>query len=383
MQMSNMEQVKKQMTVNDIRSPGITVKMGDQQWTIVNEPCEHKISRPHLHSYKAENRIELGVELPVDKSSLYLGRGSTNERNNSFMPAILQKWRTSLVRLFQPSQAKAEMMSDSAVRYTRVHSWFGGHRTRFRSASRQSFLDTFQTGIMVGLILGCVCLIAFHPMQNSATGAIQTSIKTAVSSAENPISSFTVPALQVYMVEIGPFSSSTQTRTVLKQWTRHGGQGVIYRPTQGVYDIWARPAISSQDLSLLVNQAHSIGLKARVEKLQWKPQSIAGNFSSSPQVETTVAQWLSDGVTALNTLTGVLSDGGTSQDATTAYQTAKSHQPDKRTLDAVDPAGGLSTFATALGQAFTQYQQGKTQASLTAVCAAYVSLEKLFTSSIP
>ena len=381
MQMSDMGQLKKQMTVNDIRSPGIIVKMGDQQWTIVNERGEHKMPRSHLHSYREENRIELGVELPVDKSSLYLRRGSTNEKNNSFMPAILKKWRTSLVRLFQPSQAKAEMMSDSAVRYTRVHSWLGGHRTRFRSASRQSLLDTFQTGMMVGLILGCVCLIAFHPMQNSATGAIQTSIAKAGPSAENPVSSFVVPALQVYMVEFGPFSSSTQTMTVLKQWTSHGGQGVIYRPTQGVYDIWVRPAISSQDLSPLLNQAHGIGLKARVEKLQWKPQSIVGHFSTSPQVETTVARWLSDGVTALNTLTGVLSDGGTSQDATTAYQTAKFHQPDKRTLDAVDPAGGLSTFATVLGQAFTQYQQGKTQASLTAVCEAYASLEKLVTPS--
>ncbi|RIV29169.1 hypothetical protein D2Q93_00920 [Alicyclobacillaceae bacterium I2511] len=378
MQMNEMRQLKERVVVHDTRAHDIIVKMGDQQWIIVRDSGHHK--RTRLQPSVVEYKTNQGVELSEDASSPYLGGGSTDCRTNSLFLLTLEKWRTSLLQLLQPSKTGNHVLANSAVRYTRIHSWFGRHQSRFRSVSRQSILDTFQTGLVVGLMLGCVSLATFHQMPKIGTDVTQPSASSAaISTVGSPVSALEIPALQIYMAKIGPFSSTLQVEAALKKWAADGGQGVIHQSTAGVYDIWARPAISLQDLSSLLNQARRAGLKVRIDKLQWKPKSLMGNISVSPQMEIAVSQWLSDEVTALNALTGVLSDGGTGQDATTAYQTARSQQPDNISLDRVDPTGSLSAFAAVLGHSFTQYQQGKNKAAITDVCEAYNRLAELAT----
>jgi hypothetical protein len=245
--------------------------------------------------------------------------------------------------------------------------------TGFRpQGSVRRLRDSFQTGLTMGLVLGCLSLLWFHQLEPwrgdpSATPA-------AATVAEPAGRDLTVPGFDVMALTAGRFSSAA---AVPAQFRGSAPDSVaLWTLPSGEVLAVARASITAKPLQ---DQSRSAagGAHLTVTAVHVPVQQLPVRMSVAAKTDT-VSRWLFAEAAALRTLTAVAMQGTSVNDAVKAYHNAAAVRPAPDVLDSTGYGAELTAFANQVDLAFSLWNEGNAEAARFAVVKAYGAWLNLF-----
>ncbi|GMA52354.1 hypothetical protein GCM10025857_37110 [Alicyclobacillus contaminans] len=341
-------------------SPVLTVRVGDKQWTVGDASkavtSSERTANPHL-------------EREADASSTAAEQPQRNDVLERLGAAITH----SIEDLLEPAgraEANLRGVRTNGRRKTPVKGFVVRRKRRWR--------DTFQFGCLVGLFLGCLCMILFHqmgPVSNaSTTQPSGTAQPTVIASSNTP--SFVVPAVRVQLLQSNAFASQAEVEKASESLKQHGVPAVVAQ-VHGRYVLWLDAALRSDHMARTAAQAKSLGVSASPVAMNLavrdRPALAGAHVGSLNQI----SHWLSAEVSALTALTAVAADGGASQDAMAAYHAAEALRPSPDVLEVTGNGAQLTSLANHVSQAVTAYQKHDSASLEQHLLMAYEQLASL------
>jgi len=258
-----------------------------------------------------------------------------------------------------------------------------------RSRSRGKFFhyiqDSFQTGLIVGLALGCVSLVLFHQMNAGTAGQtpLQTTTAPAYPGYGVATVGITVPGVRLFALQNGTFSTLTGANAALAHISKLGMATSVHRiyaaSGQTSYALLSDVSIYATDLGSVKNRLTKLGIPAKVTSLSWNAQEVpVHSFAQNRALADSISHWLAADVSALNALTASLSDGAAARDATTAFKYSASIQPSQSEIESLSQSSTYLTLGTLTEQAFAKAASGQRDAAVHLVLEAYEQVQLLF-----
>ncbi len=214
------QSTKQQTQQKSSRSTPVLVRVGPQQW-IINHEDEH-----------------------ADGGAIY----STHSNQPGTDAEAYEQNRLSdrFPRLFR----RLSEMEDAAVRLLQTEEQLGHDKTPSTAPAvrsrrqRRRLRESFQVGIIIGLILGCLSLVMFHQVEPSTIQAVpSSSIVEAANSRQ-----LTLPAITLEAVTAGTSLSRVQATAVQDNLKKHGLQSSLWQQKNG-FDVVTRIGMTSNDIS--------------------------------------------------------------------------------------------------------------------------------------
>ena len=245
--------------------------------------------------------------------------------------------------------------------------------------------DSFQTGLLVGLTLGCLSLVLFHQM-NGTTAVQNSTIQTATTSSYTNYGAtpmgITVPGVRLFALEDGPFTTLTSANAEAAKIAKLGIATTVHsvHPVSGQtsYALLADVSIYATDLDGVKNRLRKLGVPAKVTLLSWNARAVPiQSFAQNRTLADSVSHWLAADVSALTTLTASLSDGVAARDATTAFKYSASIQPSRSEIASLQQNSTYLSLGTLTEQAFAKAALGQRDAAMHLVLDAYEQVHSL------
>lgn len=366
---SNVAETKGQAEATNRTVQPLVVRAGGQQWVIAREPLETMADNGQ-HSPDQDGAPELDEEgLPgAARHSLdWLER--IRDYVHSNVAVVYEKLVTSLDLLVQHEFPKPKVV--------------GSQSRAWALASVRRFRDSFQSGIIIGLVLGCLSLVLFHQMNSGSRASVVTQPGTSVTIPNYRSLTVTVPAGHLYALQAGNYSSQAAAQATQLRLSKLGVPTVIHQGTgpgqaANTYTLVAGVAFYSQDLNSLTSRLAILGIKSQAVPYTWNARQVSLNsWAVSKNLSDSITRWLSAEVSALNTLTAFAADGGVQQDATTAYQYSQSIQPPVQNLQGFSQGKSLLQLSSATKQAFAALGAGNKQQADIWAAQAYEDIQSL------
>lgn len=247
-------------------------------------------------------------------------------------------------------------------------------------ASVRRFRDSFQSGIIMGLALGCLSLVLFHQMNPVSTGSIPQQTQSALSIPGYNNLAITVPSVHLYTVATGSYTSLAAVKAEQAKLAQQGIGTAIHVTGSGQapYSLVSDVAIYAQDLNSTVRHLAGLGVKSQVVPLVWNAKLVPLNsWNVSKPLADSITHWLSADVSALNALTAAVSDGAAVRDATTAYSYSQSLRPPTAELQSFPEGRILLQVNSATSQAFANLQARRAQGAQGAMQDAVQAYEEI------
>jgi hypothetical protein len=345
-----------------VAQPTLTVKMGDKQWVVGAHPASNELASPLEH-----------VEQPTtseqaDKSDT----PPSPHRKGQWREQWGEKVTQSVEDLLEPVAPTEQTVQAGRSTMRRKSSGL------FVPARRHtSWKDTFQFGCILGLLLGCLSMVLFHQMapdMDSAEVALGSSNTTQVLNASS--NSYVVPAVNAQILQSAAYSSRRAADGEAAALSRHGVEAVV-QGSGSNYVLWTGVALRAGDLQDEAAALQRFGVSVSPVTLTFSAQPRSALAGSNPASLNQVSNWLSSAASALTALTAVEADGGIPQDASTAYQTAKSLQPSQDILTETGQGELLHAFSQALDSAFGAFVKHQNASARGFTVQAYQLLSEL------
>ena len=237
--------------------------------------------------------------------------------------------------------------------WTMLMDRIGKTAKRFEAAPT-TWSDHFQRGALAGLVLGCLSLILFHqvtlPAASAASSGQVENASSNVRPALAPSSAFqvTLPSAQVYMMEFGPFPTTTAAHAAEKQLGQAGVNAEVIQNSNG-YSVWVHAALARQDAVKMPVKLSSSRAKSSVDMVSWAAKSLPTTLVDTGAGSAAANQWLADVVTALRVETGAAADETATRDVLQAVKNANKQKP----ADSIWSAGSVPTSFGALDNEVT------------------------------
>lgn len=283
------------------RQPPVIVKVGPQQWILnhgddaVNDTIYHDDVDEGWDSSDVERQSPITSRFPN-------------------LSRRLTEMEDAAVRLFQSdreSDAKGEQRAVPARQ----------HRKRLR--------ESFEVGLIIGLILGCISLVMFHQVEPSTIQAVP-SAKLVEAAGSRKV---TMPAVTLDRVVAGTGLSPKQAKSVQDSLKNHGISSSLWRGKHG-YDVVTAVSMGSADLQAKALQTTRISgsTRAHIETYHRAAAAVSvGSNLSQPDAEK-MSEWLSAVGGSLNTIIAVSADHASVRDAAAAYHSAQQLMPSQALL---------------------------------------------------
>lgn len=199
--------------------------------------------------------------------------------------------------------------------------------------------DSFQTGIIIGLVLGCLSLFLFHQMQPSYSKLNPSAeFTTTVAGLETAGAPVTLPSIHLYAVTLD------KSRATLNQLKTHNLQFVDDSNTPYIiYEL----AATKVGAARIETQLKKLGFTPNLRDVSAPVHKISTLPGVTPSLSEQSSHWMSAADSALTTVVAMLADGVPTEDATAAAQFAKRAYPG----DAVVAPTGLGHQVYALNLA--------------------------------
>jgi hypothetical protein len=333
------------------------LKMGGKQWLIGDSVIPKELDEiesensVHIHG-PLRGRIILPnvIRSMVSPVRKYLGR-------------VLDR----LVFLHEATQTNPSQAQPKARRET----LFTPMRPLRRAASR-SMQDTFQLGLTFGLVLGCLSLILFHQLTVSYPSQNQQTI--GYGGLSTTTAGFLVPATHLFVQEVGPFTKPGDASPLLQLLSKEKHPGVLVE-AKGNYYIWSQLSVHVSRLKPLKLPSTSSSVQSKIIQVRWQPTEVAAMRSATASNLSATSTWLDTSVSAITALIAVESNGANSQDAMTAYRTAKSKRPSKEVLMQTGYFSRFDKFQQNIDYAFQFYNQHNYVSSMKSLGQALAILQ--------
>ncbi|MCF8563550.1 hypothetical protein LLE49_02210 [Alicyclobacillus tolerans] len=364
----------------------IIVKVGGQQWIV----DESGVAQP------LESNQEKVISLKSVQEAMYeTTRDHQRRRAKSTSrqpnPSSLRPWAHSVVahvkngwkafhtQLFNSlgrlleHEGSGPMDNPSAQRPSAEKSTSFARVTNHRRG-RKPLRDSFQTGAVVGLILGCLSLVLFHQLEpNLSRQASPTPTNPSISlPASNGL---VVPAVHLYALQAGSYPTSTQAQTAVKLLSRHGVKSVIHSGKN--YQVFSSIALNPGDLNKLAGNLKKMGFPAAVVPWSWEAATASTANWPHPNSVQDTSRWMFAQVSALNALTGSLMDGEPNRDVSAAYTAAAKIQPSSTQVQDTGDASQINRLHVDAQQAYQQFSQGHHTSSMYYDIQAYEQIWQL------
>ncbi|KPV43225.1 hypothetical protein [Alicyclobacillus ferrooxydans] len=232
--------------------------------------------------------------------------------------------------------------------WTRLMNRIAKTAKRFEAAPT-TWSDHFQRGALAGLVLGCLSLILFHqvtlPAASAASSGQVENSSSNVRPALAPSSAFqvTLPSAQVYMMEFGPFRTTTAAHTAEKQLGQAGVTAEVIQNSNG-YSVWVHAALARQDAVKMPVKLSSSRAKSSVDMVGWAAESLPTTLVDTGAGSAAANQWLAEVVTALRVETGAAAGETATRDVLQAVKNANKQKP----ADSIWSAGSVPASFGAL-----------------------------------
>ncbi|CAM3799266.1 hypothetical protein [Alicyclobacillus pomorum] len=343
-----------------VAQPTLTVKMGDKQWVVGAHPASNELASPLEH-----------VEQPTTSVQADKSETSSPQRKGQWREQLGAKVAQSVEDLLEPVAPTEQTVKTGRPTRRKSSGWFipATQRTRWK--------DTFQFGCILGLLLGCLSMVLFHQMapdMGSAEVALGSSNTTQVLNASS--NSYVVPAVKVQILQSVAYSSRRAADGEAVALRRHGVEAVV-QGSGSNYVLWTGVALRAGHLQDEVAELKRYGVSVSPVTLTLSAQQRSALAGSNPASLSQVSHWLSSAASALASLTAVEADGGVPQDASTAYQTAKSLQPSQDILAETGQGELLHAFSQTLDSAFSALVKHQNASARGFTLQAYQLLSEL------
>lgn len=246
--------------------------------------------------------------------------------------------------------------------------------------------DAFWRGCMIGLALGCLCMVLFHQLQPSALAA-SIGLKDGADSLPGAATTLTtrsvpagyvshleLPGATVYVIEQGPFKSKQLAQQAIKGKPT-GTTGMVVG--SGPYQVWFAAAMTQQAAGKSLHTIQANGITARVVPLPWRTQLVTVPIVVNPSQQAELDRWLAAEVSAIRVLTAAVSGDTAVADAVQAVQNAKATAPSASLwLDKSLPAS-LPSLRLDVNQALIHLQKNQRDAAQQSVLDAWSQLNDL------
>lgn len=353
-----------QAEVIDSNVQPLVVRAGGKQWVIGREPIE-TTSFPTQDS--SAPLISNEVEVPASEESHETWLDRTKRYVQTVLGSVYESVMRSLDLLLQ-HEVKTKTHSNPVNRASAL-------------VSVRRFRDSFQSGIIIGLALGCLSLVLFHQM-NSGTLVAETSQPAAQLTIPGYNSlSMTVPAGHIYSIQVGSYSTKTAAVAAQSALRKKGVPATVHQlggSGQAAYTLLTGVAIYAQDLNSTVTQLNKLGLEAKTVPLVWNAKLVPLNsWSVTSSTAKAISHWLSADMSTLNALTAAISDGAAKRDARTAANYSKALQPPTKELQGFSQGKVLLQVSSATEQAINAFDQGQVQTAQMYVAKAYENIQFL------
>lgn len=341
--------------------PTVTlVRVGGKQWVMGADPDDQPVDKPLLPD---RSRVTLTSIRRVEHSSSSTPMGrewpSSVRRLKSALDGLYNRLSTALDGLFLPSdRGSASSVAGSSGALTRT---------------------SLQWGVIAGLVMGCVSLVLFHQLKPSYARPVQGTIGR--SAALTPGGRLLIPAVSLFELKVGPFSTA-HAALVANQTYRRRGLSIVADPMQSQWLV-AGLAMSVADLSSEQSHLSHMGIRSVVTGLSWTAHLGLVSGPLAPSLTTRIDHWLSAEVGALNALTANLSDGESTADARAAVRNAAAIALSPAALAQTSVDSQLAHIAQAGLSASQDVRQGVRDQAMAQILTAYGVLERWNQTATP
>ncbi|WDL96989.1 hypothetical protein [Alicyclobacillus sp. ALC3] len=247
----------------------------------------------------------------------------------------------------------------------------------FQPFRRPTLRDSFKTGLVFGLAMGCLGLILFHQMPTMAGAAAATPVGAWPGSAAMTGSTVVMPAVSAYALAVGEYPNDTSARAAQSRLEHSGVASVVFPDSLSRRSLVVQMATQASALSTEANVLRRHNIHPTTVHLASSVRTIPTLSSTSQKDGTRISAWLSAEVSAANTLMASLSDGETARDAQMATEKALQLQPSAAVLGATGYGTALQAVAQNVKNAEQQLLQHHTAQAELDVLSAYSTLASI------
>jgi hypothetical protein len=301
-----MSQSIKQHTANEPlhpKSTPVVVRVGQQTWTVGE--TDGSLSD-----------AELPNASPSTTSRRHITSGWRARFQSRFpnMSDQLSHVEAAAVRLLQTDGQAGRSSQTPSVPYPSKQR---AHRRRLR--------ESFQVGIIAGLILGCLSIVMFHHVEPSTISQAEPAGAALPAGTEH----ITMPAFALEAVVSGSNLSAAQATLIQDNLKKHNVSSALLVQPKGI-DVVTGMALSTSDLASVLRRTKSVSGSGRVQVKTEHSVSMmipAGAGLSQSDADR-LSRWLSAVGSSLNTMIASSIDGANVRDAKASFESAKVLEPD-------------------------------------------------------
>lgn len=369
-----MEQRKKRDGSNASQqlSHPLVIKMNGRQWVVGGE------NATPLEMGASDKLISLSTWTSSDNAMAEHQRGTmkTPFHRPGFVNAQLDKLSSTLDGLLGVRRLDDQSHGD-ANEFT-VQQAFRMHSKPLKGVRR--LRETFQFGLIFGLILGCLSLLLFHQLEPSRVYPSSAKADSASTVLAGLSPGFTLPSIHMYTLQTSPYETMKAAMNAQSVLGKQGIRTVLHHDQ--AYTLWCGLAIHSESLRSAKDRLAQVHVRATVTKVGWNAQSVTGPSGENKATASQVSRWLSAYAGSLTALTGQLADGGVAKDADRAYQTEKSLRPAPDVFAATGYQTDLTAMTQALDAAVFESQKKHMDTAIADVLAACVALSRIQSAAV-
>jgi hypothetical protein len=351
--------------------PGVIVRAGNQEWVIgqIQENVEVHVgvqngirAGTHTEAPFAERK---NTEKIVTLSALEDAR-RTAERNIRKQAAMPEEQKRSL-----NDNRLSKMRFYFPLRFHHFLIWIGALFVRLttRITRHSTISDSFRSGLIFGLALGCMSLLLFH--QVASPGRTDAGLRDTVGTPTSGVLTrgIAVPGIHVYGLCIGSYTNSRAALLAAKTYSAKGIPTAVVHLDK--YVLLNQIAVQSRDLNGLVKSLKSNKVPASILPIDAPAQSYPVLPSASAEDLSKTSSWLASETSALVTLASFATDGGRQVDAAHAFQNANALYPSDTVISATGLGVALSQLQKAVEDGNSALAKGDKQGVKTCVMRGY------------
>jgi hypothetical protein len=339
------------------RSTPVVVRVGQQTWTVG----------------------ETGG--PLSDETLPNASASTSSRRH-----VTQSWRSRLQSRFPNMSGQLSNVEAAAVRLLQTDGQAGRPsqtpNTPYPSnhiAHRHRLRESFQVGLIAGLILGCLSIVMFHHVEPS------TISQTEPTSAALPTGTghISMPAFTLEAVVSGSSLSEAQATLIQDNLKKHNVTSALLVQPKGI-DVVTGMALSTSDLASVLKRTKSVSgsVRVQIKTEHYVSVMIPAGAGLSQSDADRLSRWLSAVGSSLNTMIASSIDGANVRDAKASFESAKALEPD----GALFQQSGYTNRFNALNQdwhnAYVALVKKQTEQANNQACKAIAQMFALCSHSV-
>jgi hypothetical protein len=346
--------------ISDRVEPGVIVRAGNQEWVIGQIP--DGVEAPERIPFAGKKVTDKIVTLSALEEARLFAEQSV--RKSSVIP-MGQKLARSPIQSQKSSFRIPKILHDL---YMQIGALFV--RLARRMTRHSSFADSFRSGLIFGLALGCMSLLLFHQVDSptrSATGMQGSAMTPASGVLTHGVA---VPGIHVFGLGLGSYANLSNAEKAAKALNKKGVPGAVVH-VGGKYVLLNRIAVTPRDLNSAANTFKKKQVSSAIVPIDIPAHKYPALPSASAADLSQTSSWLASEVSALVTMASFASDGGRQADAAHAYENANALYPSDTVISETGLGVALSQLQKAVQEGNAALVKGDKQGTMICVMRGY------------